>query len=74
MTQRWNGRWGIESSFVKRAGPDGRIHEGWCGIFLRECCSCRPDGRGGGRRIRNDDGGGTQDTICDDDGEDDEAA
>ena len=58
MTQRWDGIWRILSPFVKRFGPDGRIHEGWCAIFERECCSCKDDGRRrGGRRIRRDDGG-----------------
>lgn len=57
MIRRWDGVWRIVSSFVKRVGPDGKVHEGWCAIFLHECCSCRPDGRGGGKRIRKDDGG-----------------
>jgi hypothetical protein len=59
MTRRWDGHWGVASPFVKRVGPDGRTHEGWCQIFLHECCSCRPEGRGGGYRVRND-GGGTK--------------
>jgi hypothetical protein len=57
MTRRWDGHWGIASPFVKRVGPDEKVHEGWCAIFLHECCSCRPDGCGGGKRVRKDDGG-----------------
>jgi hypothetical protein len=60
MTRRWDGVWRIISPFVKRVGPDGKVHEGWCAIFLHECCSCRPDGRGRGKRTRKDDGGGTK--------------
>lgn len=55
--KRWDGHWGIISSFKKRQGPDGRVHEGWCAIFLHECCSCRRYGHGGARRVRKDDGG-----------------
>jgi hypothetical protein len=59
--KRWDGHYGIRSSFVKRIGPDLKVHEGWCAIFLREGCSCG-DGGGGGRRgrrhgPRGDDGG-----------------
>jgi hypothetical protein len=54
---RWDGVWKIISPFTKRLGPDGKIHEGWCPIFLHECCSCKRKGRGGGRRVRKDDGG-----------------
>jgi hypothetical protein len=58
MTRRWDGRWGIISPFKKRMGPDGQMHEGWCAIFERGCCSCRDDRkRRGGRRVRKDDGG-----------------
>jgi hypothetical protein len=55
--KRWDGQWRIISPFIKRVGPDGGVHEGWCCIFLHECCSCRPDGRGGGKRVRRDGGG-----------------
>jgi hypothetical protein len=55
---RWDGVWKIISPFAKRLGPDGKIHEGWCPIFLHECCSCKDDRkRRGGRRVRKDDGG-----------------
>ena len=36
---------GIISPFIRREGPDGRIHEGWCAIFEGECCSCGNDDR-----------------------------
>ena len=55
--KRWDGHWGIISPFEKRLGPDGKVHEGWCAIFLHECCSCRREGHGGGKRVRKDDGG-----------------
>jgi hypothetical protein len=55
--KRWDGIYRIISPFIKRQGPDGRVHEGWCAIFEHCSCSCRDDGRGGGRRVRRDDGG-----------------
>jgi hypothetical protein len=54
---RWDGVWKIISPFTKRLGPDGKIHEGWCPIFLHECCSCKDRKGRGGRRVRKDDGG-----------------
>jgi hypothetical protein len=58
MAKRWDGIYKIISPFTKRLGPDGAVHEGWCAIFLLQCCSCKDDGRGrGGRRVRGDDGG-----------------
>jgi hypothetical protein len=60
MRKRWDGRWGITSPINKRVGPDGKIHEGWCPIFLCECCDCRPDNDGDGdddTSPRKDDGG-----------------
>jgi hypothetical protein len=44
--------------FIKRVGPDGKMHEGWCAIFEKgRCCSCKDDRRGGRRIIRRDGGG-----------------
>jgi hypothetical protein len=58
---KWDGHYGLRSPFVKRIGPDLRVHQGWCAIFLHECCSCGDEGGGGGRGRRrgprNDDGG-----------------
>lgn len=51
---RWNGLWKIISPVKKRLGPDGNIHEGWCPIFIRECCMCRDNGKGGRRIFRRD--------------------
>jgi hypothetical protein len=39
------------SSFTKRQGPDGKIHEGWCAVFAGEDCSC-DDSRKKPRRQR----------------------
>jgi hypothetical protein len=55
--KRWDGIYRIVSPHIKREGPDGHIHFGWCAILEHECCSCRGKGRGGGNRIRGDDGG-----------------
>jgi hypothetical protein len=60
--KRWDGVYKIISPFTKRLGPDGKIHEGWCAIFQRECCSCRPNRGGGGMKIRKDDGGAKVET------------
>jgi hypothetical protein len=61
MTRRWEGRWGIINPVIKRVGPDGQIHEGWCPIFLCEDCDCYPDDNGDGddgdTSPRKDDGG-----------------
>jgi hypothetical protein len=57
MTKRWNGKYGIESPFTKRMGPDGKEHEGWCPIFLHECCVCRDRYRGKTRYVIRDAGG-----------------
>jgi hypothetical protein len=62
MKQRWDGVWRILNPLQKRLGPDGKIHEGWCAIFERECCSCRDDGKGRRRIIRDDDGGAKVET------------
>jgi hypothetical protein len=62
--KRWDGHYGIISPFVKRIGPDLRIHQGWCSVFLHEACSCGDDGwddgRGGRRRGPRGDDGGTK--------------
>jgi hypothetical protein len=50
--QRWDGIYKIRSPHTKREGPDGLIHEGWCAIFTRDCCSCRDEGRRSGPRRR----------------------
>ncbi len=59
--RRWDGRWGIINPVIKRVGPDGKVHEGWCPIFLCEDCDCYPDDNGDGddddRSPRKDDGG-----------------
>jgi hypothetical protein len=63
MTQRWDGVLRILNPIHKRLGPDGNIHEGWCAIFERECCSCRDDGKGrGARKVRIDGGGAKAET------------
>ena len=36
IMKRWDGIWKITSPLIKHQGPDGNIHEGWCGIFLHE--------------------------------------
>jgi hypothetical protein len=59
MVERWNGIYRIESSFTKREGPDGQVHEGWCAIFEHECCSCRDRGKGKRRYVRRGPGGVT---------------
>jgi hypothetical protein len=46
--RRWDGRWGIINTVIKRLGPDGAIHEGWCPIFEHEDCDCYPDDNGDG--------------------------
>ena len=59
--RRWDGVYRIGSPFIKREGPDGKIHEGWCSIFEREDCGCRPDddddGEDDGGGVRGGDGG-----------------
>jgi hypothetical protein len=58
MAKRWDGIYRILSPHIKRLGPDGGVHEGWCAIFERCCCSCKDDGKGArGRRVRGGDGG-----------------
>ena len=48
MKRQWDGIYKIASPFVKRMGPDRKIHEGWCAIFLHKCCSCDDEGRDDG--------------------------
>ena len=55
--KRWDGIWKIISPHIKRLGPDGNIHEGWCAIFERDCCSCKRPGRRKNRKIGRDGGG-----------------
>jgi hypothetical protein len=57
--KQWDGIWKNLSPFIKRRGPDGAIHEGWCSIFTHEGCSCDDDDDD------NDDNGDGRDGAAD---------